>query len=367
MDQGGGSVTVSTNRRFSDKIRFIGHAGTESFAPGNTLEAYRVSSLMGMWGAECDLGITSDKELVLMHDETVDATTDGTGKVSDLTLSQIRELNVDHGLRGFTNVKVPTFREYLNVCKEFGLFPVIEVKYNAHTSGMADGVLSILDEYNLINDSMIISFGKDALSYIRNKNKQVHLQHILKVTETITDEEISYLNTLGNASVDVYGTLELTKGIIDKCHKAGISVNAWTVDTVGLQDHLINIGVDMITTNALIDKQREKKIFEANIQTIDNGVTWSSVTSPFRESATVTKKDDWNLLIEFPSYLKQAIAQFKPNPRVYNVSNNSIVVGVVSNIENSGAISVRFVYNNALVRLQEIPYTSLNFMVELVF
>jgi len=87
-------------------------------APENTLAAIRAAIIMGVDGVEIDARDTKDGHLVLMHDDTVDRTTDGHGRVSDLTLAQIRALHVlvNKGVKGdFSCMKVPTFEEVLKL------------------------------------------------------------------------------------------------------------------------------------------------------------------------------------------------------------------------------------------------------------
>src|SRR5690606_27649084 len=153
-------------------------------------------------GAECDLGITKDGRLVLMHDYTLDRTTTGTGNVSNHTLAEIKALDIDTDLRGFEPLKVPTIEEYLNVCKVLGLYPIIEVKQDGHNTGMVDALLPILEKYNIVNDCILISFGLDTLRYIRSKNKSVKLSHILNVGVTLNQSHLNTVKSIGNCTIN---------------------------------------------------------------------------------------------------------------------------------------------------------------------
>jgi len=73
------------------------HRGASAYAPENTLPAFKKAIEMGADGVECDISTTSDGHWVVMHDSTVDRTTNGTGKITDLSLQQIKTLNIDFG------------------------------------------------------------------------------------------------------------------------------------------------------------------------------------------------------------------------------------------------------------------------------
>ena len=108
----------------------ISHRGACTLAPENSLPAFRLAGELGYWGAECDVSVTKDGFLVLMHDSTVNRTTNGRGLVNSFTLEEIRKLKIDVGanVRYYTDLQVPTLEEFLQICKEYGMTPVIELK-----------------------------------------------------------------------------------------------------------------------------------------------------------------------------------------------------------------------------------------------
>lgn len=344
----------------SDKVRFVGHAGTAAYAPENTVESVKMASLMGMWGVEGDLGITSDNKLVMMHDLTVDRTTDGTGNVSNLTLSQIKGLNIDLGLKSFTNVKVPTLDEWLDACKQYGLFPVIEIKGDGHLTGMADELLTTLKRRNMFDKCLLISFGADCLTYIRSKNKVVHLSYLLQANTSVTVANVDFAKSLGNASINANGTNALTKAMIDMCHNAGISVLAWTINDRALCDNLINLGVDVITTDTLLNLKRNKKHFNYTISTSDKGNSWVVASNQYNNIATVTIDDDWTLTITPEQDVLSALQQFDVPIFAQNNTffDNNVVTPVVFK-QSSGILKMQLLKNGIATKLKEIPANNL--------
>ncbi|XP_053412231.1 glycerophosphodiester phosphodiesterase 1 isoform X2 [Nycticebus coucang] len=117
-----------------DRVSAIAHRGGSHDAPENTLAAIRQAAKNGATGVELDIEFTSDGVPVLMHDNTVDRTTDGTGRLCDLTFEQIRKLNpaANHRLRNdFPNEKIPTLREAVAECLNYNLTIFFDVKGHA--------------------------------------------------------------------------------------------------------------------------------------------------------------------------------------------------------------------------------------------
>ncbi|XP_040829221.1 glycerophosphodiester phosphodiesterase 1 isoform X3 [Ochotona curzoniae] len=117
-----------------DRVSAIAHRGGSHDAPENTLAAIRQAAKNGATGVELDIEFTSDGIPVLMHDNTVDRTTDGSGRLCDLTFEQIRKLNpaANHRLRNdFPDEKIPTLREAVAECVKNNLTIFFDVKGHA--------------------------------------------------------------------------------------------------------------------------------------------------------------------------------------------------------------------------------------------
>jgi glycerophosphoryl diester phosphodiesterase len=115
-------------RRASDVV-VVAHRGIVSGFPENTLAAYREAIGLGFRAIEIDLRATADGHIVVMHDETVDRTTDGTGHVSELTFAEIRSLDAgSHAGGRFADQKVPTIEETLDAVAGSGIKLVLDIK-----------------------------------------------------------------------------------------------------------------------------------------------------------------------------------------------------------------------------------------------
>ena len=96
-----------------NEVRIFAHRGASAYAPENTLPAFALAMQQGADGIELDVHLTKDGELVVIHDEKLDRTTNGTGLVKDYTLAELRSLCADNRMDGFAEARIPTLREVL--------------------------------------------------------------------------------------------------------------------------------------------------------------------------------------------------------------------------------------------------------------
>ena len=116
-------------RKIEGLARVIGHRGAMGHAPENTIASVRRAAALGAAWVEIDVRLTVDKHLVLMHDETLDRTTDGKGVVEEATLAEIAALDAGAWYAPeFAGEPVPTLEKFIDACREFGLRPNVEIK-----------------------------------------------------------------------------------------------------------------------------------------------------------------------------------------------------------------------------------------------
>ena len=155
--------------------------------PENTMEAFRAALDLGVDQIETDVRITRDGELVLIHDATVDRTTNGTGKVCDKLLAEIKAL--DAGARKgeqFAGARIPTFEELMELVKDHPTITLdIELKEYPTTPGnearayeVCDRVLEIVDRYGFADRVVINSFSNPLNEYVYKKHGKKYRQHV---------------------------------------------------------------------------------------------------------------------------------------------------------------------------------------------
>ncbi|KAF1291042.1 glycerophosphodiester phosphodiesterase family protein [Candidatus Enterococcus leclercqii] len=231
-------------------VNYIAHRGSNADYPENTVLAFE--AVTRHWGIETDIQVTSDGTWICMHDSTVDRTTDGTGTVASKTLAQIKALKIDTGtnLAALTDAqkRVPTFDEFLAVCKKNKRVPIIEIKAGDYSAANYDSIITSLTKYNLTQVAIFISFDRQALVEIKKRLPAVPVQYLVN---SITDQVIADTKTLGtNASISVkYNDSTVTATNVIKIHNAGLSAACWTVPDTKF-DEMVAMGFDYITTDS---------------------------------------------------------------------------------------------------------------------
>ena len=231
-----------------DTLRVTAHRGLSALAPENTLPAYRLAGEYGFWGAECDISQTADGVWVLMHDKNVDRMTDGEGLVSELTYAEISALTVDAGnnIEQYPGTKVPTLVEYLDVCKEYGLHPVIELKYMVQTESLPD-LAAILGAREEKDRFVIISFSRPLVAGIKALLPEIP---VYLLGEPATAEDVAFCVENGLDGLDTLFTV--SESVVRLARDAGLELMAWTVDSVELAERMANFGILDLTSNCLV-------------------------------------------------------------------------------------------------------------------
>ena len=231
-----------------DSLQMIGHRGYSAIAPENTLPAFKLAGEHGFWGVECDITPTADGVWVLMHDNDVDRMTDGTGIVTDLTYDEIRALRVDsgNGIEQYPDLRVPTLVEYLDVCKEYALHPVIEIKSNAKVTDMDDlaAVLSARPEKDLFT---VITFERTLAA--RMKELMPETPVFLLVDRKMEEECIDFCLEHHLDGIDF--AFQVESALVRKIQEAGLATIVWTVDSPAQAKRHYDLGVRAFTTNKL--------------------------------------------------------------------------------------------------------------------
>ena len=239
-------------------VRMVAHRGYSAVAPENTLPSFRMAGENGFWGAECDTSPTADGVWIIMHDDTVDRTTDGTGKVGELTYAEIAAMTVDAGnnVDDYPGTKVPTLTEYLDVCKEYGIHAVIEVKPSAPVGSMGDlaDLLSAREEKDRF---VIISFSRELLTALKPLMPKTPM-YLLSSPATEDDIAFCLENGIDGIDFSYITSEEVVKAAIN----AGLKVMVWTIDDTDTAEQFYKWGVRDFTTNALTQCRPDGNVFQ---------------------------------------------------------------------------------------------------------
>lgn len=173
-------------KQSKDNIYVAAHRGWCEKYPENTLEAFEAAIALGVDQLETDIRVTRDGELVLIHDATVDRTTDGSGKVQEMTLQEIKAL--DAGVKkgeAFIGCRIPTLIEFMELVKDLPEMTIdFELKeYPDHGNdeiaySVCDRVLKIIEDYGFADRCVINTFSGKLHEYIYQKYGNKYKQHV---------------------------------------------------------------------------------------------------------------------------------------------------------------------------------------------
>ena len=152
-----------------DEIIVAGHRGMRALYPENTLLSMREALLHGVDMIETDLNLTKDKVVVVMHDNTVDRTTNGTGLIHDMTLEEFQQLDagVCYG-EAFRGLRAPTLREFCELISPWKqLLLNVEIKEKTHET--VDLAFEILREFDLMDRCVFTCFDAEIVEYMVDK------------------------------------------------------------------------------------------------------------------------------------------------------------------------------------------------------
>jgi glycerophosphoryl diester phosphodiesterase len=188
----------------------------------------------GVDGVEIDVRSSIEGNIIVIHDETVDRTTNGTGKVRDMSLLELRSLDAGKGER------IPLLEEVLEVVKGKALL-VIELKI----AGIEERVLKILEENDSLDNVLVTSFIHRSAKRVKELNRRVKTGVIfrgapIKPSRLALDAEAENLFAFHK-----YITWEM----VQEAHDHGLNIYAWTVDEPSAIENLIMLGLDGIVTN----------------------------------------------------------------------------------------------------------------------
>lgn len=230
------------------QVTLIAHRGMRSAAPENTAPAFKQAGEYGYWGAECDTYRTADGIWVVTHDSHTYRMMDKSAWVEKKTYSELMEMTVDNGtnIQEYPGLKFCTLEEYVQICRDYGMTAVIELKGKKNTE-YYDQITDIVSRYGV--EAVYISFHFENLQKIRELT-DAPVYYLVQEIET---EDIELAKSLENCGIDFNGNKEenFESDIIQQCIDAGLAVGAWTINDLDTMNKLVQYGVTLITTDCI--------------------------------------------------------------------------------------------------------------------
>ena len=243
---------VSFSSRSSDsapeakKTICVAHRGGAAYAPENTLASFSNAIKMGADMIECDVHLSSDGQVVVIHDDTLDRTSSGKGPVRDKTLQELKKLDAGGWFaEKFRGEQIPTLEEVLKLAKgRAGV--IIEIKNGPHYyAGIEEKVLELVKKEKMEENIMIISFDHQCLRKIHELDPRI-------VTGALYSGNILNCHRIAHDAHSKYVAPDwelVTEETVKDAHSHSIKINVWTINDPDTMKRFIDMGVDCITTN----------------------------------------------------------------------------------------------------------------------
>ncbi len=216
----------------------VGHRGARFYEPENTLRSFKKAVKLGVDIIEFDVRQTKDGVPIVLHDKTVDRTTNGKGNVHRFTLKHIRKLDAGKG------EQIPTLDEAINFAKKNKIKVFIELK----EAEFCEKAVKIIEKQKMINESVIISFNANTLKQVAQFKNNIATGLIF--SKPIKNEQAFFRLGKSCKAIWLMGELKvLNKRFVENAHKGGFKVEAWVANDKVTAKKLVVLGVDAIASD----------------------------------------------------------------------------------------------------------------------
>jgi glycerophosphoryl diester phosphodiesterase len=224
----------------------IAHRGASAQFPENTLMAFRQAIEQGVDMLEIDVHSTADDQLVVIHDRTLERTTNGHGNVHDHRFHELRQLDAGQGER------IPLFEEVIQLAREAEIRLCVEIKgiSGEEELTLPEAIVRALEASDFLSQSVLTSFSPKAL--LRAKATNAEASTMLDPSPqdgSLTPRQICAQALCAGANGVCYDFRILTPAIVRECQLTGLALWAWHPDEPEDLRHLLRLGVSGIMTN----------------------------------------------------------------------------------------------------------------------
>ena len=263
------------NPWLSRRVLNYAHQGGAREGPSSTLHAMRRAVGAGAHAIELDVHATADRQLVVCHDATVDRTTNGAGRIADLTWDQIQRLDNAHWwvpdqvvnheadedhytLRGRApedpDLRIPLLQEVLETFPS--TFLNLDIKETSPATEPYEQLLAdLLREFHRTDDVIVASFSDEAIAAFRDAAPEISTAAATNATAAFYfamaqgEEPAPTTHHALQVPKEFGGIPVVTKQFVEAAHKHGLAVHVWTIDEEHEMRELLEVGVDGIMTD----------------------------------------------------------------------------------------------------------------------
>ena len=223
------------------------HRGASAYAPENTMEAFQLAIDMKADGIEIDVHLSKDGHIMVIHDATIDRTSNGQGAVTDYTLEELKAF--DFGYKFYKGerrgIKIPTLDELYELYSKTDMTINIEIK--SDDPAIAPKLVELTEKYGMTAKVLYSSFNHPQLLNILKENPAIpvaplYSAKLVKMWDYAANMGATAIHPNGKHIVD-------SPEYFENCAKLGILVNPWTIDTPEIAKKLVAMGANAVITN----------------------------------------------------------------------------------------------------------------------
>ena len=233
----------------ADDVTLVAHRGMRSVAPENTTASFNEAGRHGYWGAECDVYRTKDGVWIVSHDRHTYRMMDESAFIEKKTYDELMAMNVDNGVNidKYKDLKMCSLEEYLEICKNYQMTPVIELKGENNTQYYNE-IVNLAEKYNL--KPVYISFHLENLKTMRKLDTTSKMYYLV---QKISEKDIEDARSILDCGIDFNGNKEANfkNDILKKCRDQGLDLGAGTINDPEVMKKLEKNGVTLITTDSI--------------------------------------------------------------------------------------------------------------------
>lgn len=233
-----------------EQAAVISHMGYSHTAPENTLPAYVESDAKQYTYVEADVRFTRDNVPVLLHDPTIDRTSNGSGAVSDLTYAQLKTYDFCAKQTQYDGVHLPTFRQFIRLCAQRYLHPYIELKPSM-SGRQLEQLFDIVSDYRMTSHVTWISFDYANLRRIRSRYPTAELGYLHSDVGSACIRDAARLRNGTNRVYLCARHTGLTPALRSQCLRAGVYLETWTIRDRETAVRQLNTSAQGVTVDVL--------------------------------------------------------------------------------------------------------------------
>lgn len=248
---------VSAGQRFAKHAAVIAHRGASGYAPEHTLAAFRGAIEAGADYIEIDLQLTKDGQIIAMHDNTVNRTTNAKGKIASMTLDDIKQLDAGswfnrhhpmYAREEFTEQQVPSLSDIF-VAFGRGTRYILEIKDTQNNPGIEEKLLATIRHFQLEEQVIIQSFDAKSLKKIHRMDDKIELLQLMWYNTPARISSAS-LDKIKKYATGISPNFpKINAAYVHKVQKSGLRIYPYTVNYQLNMDRALSWGVDGIYTD----------------------------------------------------------------------------------------------------------------------